>query len=812
MTVSLNWLKEYIDIDLPPEEVGELLTAIGLEVEGMEETQSLPGGLAGIVVGEVLEKDKHPNADRLSVTRVQVGNGEPLHIVCGAPNVAAGQKVLVATVGATLYPNEGDPLTIKKGKIRGEVSEGMICAEDELGIGSSHEGILVLPENAPVGQSAGDYLGNVTDYVYEIGLTPNRSDATNHLGVAVDLAATLQVNFGATRGVTRPSVDAFEVHSNDLPVTVEVRDAEACPRYSGLSIKGVTVGDSPEWLQARLRAIGVRPINNIVDITNFVLHELGQPLHAFDLDQIADRKIIVETLPDQSKFTTLDEVERDLLGTDLMICDGQEKGLCIAGVFGGVGSGVTTSTKNIFLESAHFEAKHIRRTSMHHNLRTDAARIYEKGSDPNITIFALKRAALLIQELAGGTIASDISDFYPSPIEPVSVAVRYDRVNTIIGIDVAPERIRHILEAMEMEITASSDTAFTVRVPTNKSDVTREIDIIEEILRIYGLNNVPVPPRMTSAMANAPQPDPMEVRDRIGDVLAAAGFHEMMALSLSESRYYGDAVNSGEMVYVNNTSNVHLDIMRPTMLYGALEAVVRNQNRQESDLKLFEFGRTYQPGSQSNYDETEHLCLLLTGQRASESWHDVLEGPTTFYSLKAYVQLVLDRLGINSYQVEELSNDDYAFGLRYHRGPMELVRFGRIDNRLEQQMDIRSEVFYADFNWGNVMRSIPKQRVQFEELNKFPSVRRDLALVVDKSVKFEHIHALAAKQAKKLLRATNLFDVYENESQLGAGKKSYAVSFVFENPEKTLSDKEIDKVMSKLINSFEKQLGATIRR
>ncbi|WP_367392460.1 phenylalanine--tRNA ligase subunit beta [Lewinella sp. LCG006] len=816
MNVSLSWLRQYIDTkDLSPETIGDILTSTGLEVEGMEEVETIPGGLRGLVIGEVKECGKHPDADRLSLTKVDVGGEALLSIVCGAPNVAAGQKVVVATVGAELHPVEGDPFTIKKGKIRGEVSEGMICAEDEIGIGHSHAGIIVLPAEAKVGQAARDYYGVETDYVYEIGLTPNRSDATNHLGVAYDLAAALRVNHHHQGEVQPPDVAAFKVANTSLQIPVEVRNTEACPRYSGVTISNLTIKESPDWLKARLNAVGVRPINNVVDITNFVLHELGQPLHAFDLDEIKGKKIIVETLPAKTKFLALDEVERELHEEDLMICDGEEHPMCMGGVFGGIKSGVKESTTAIFLESAHFDPEFIRRTSMRHNLRTDAAKVYEKGSDPNITVFALKRAALLLQELAGGVVSSEVIDIYPKVKAPARIEVRYQRVNELIGVNIPPAKVHSILEAMGMAIIETNDTAFTAEVPTNKSDVLREVDMIEEILRIYGFNNVPIPSKVTTSMAIAPSPSLSEIRNKIGDLLAAQGFNEMMALSLSESRYYRakeTMVPAEDLVYVNNTSNVHLDIMRPHMVYSGLEAIIRNQNRQESDLRLFEFGRTYRKEGEG-FEEINRLTLFMTGRRQPESWLGDDQAMVSYYGLKAYVDGILTRLGIQGYQQEEVTEKGViTYGTRYFRGAKELVRFGRLQRSLLTGMDIKGEVFYADFNWDNVFQALPKKRVQFTELNKYPSMRRDLALVVDHAVKFSDIAAIAGKTAKKLLRETNLFDLYINEEQLGAGKKSYAVSFIFEDPSRTLKVQEIDKVMEKIIATCESQLGAQIRR
>lgn len=816
MKVSLNWLKDYIEIkDLSPEEVSEILTGIGLEEEGMERVESIEGGLDGVVVGHVLECGKHPDADRLSLTKVDIGGDTPLQIVCGAPNVAQGQKVMVATVGTTLYPLDSEePLKLKKGKIRGQLSEGMICAQDELGIGRDHSGIMVLPKDTEVGTPARDYFQIEIDHVYEIGLTPNRSDATNHLGVAKDLAAYLKANRNYQEGVKMPDVGAFQADDNSLPVEIEVENAEAAPRYAGLTLSGLKVAESPDWLKSRLRAIGVRPINNIVDITNFVLHELGQPLHAFDLKKVKGQKIIVKPLPQGTKFQTLDEVERELSGEDLMICNGEGEGMCIAGVFGGLGSGVTEATTDIFLESAHFNARWVRRTSMKHNLRTDAAKVFEKGSDPNIVVYALKRAALLMKELASGTISSNIVDLYPKPVQPAEVRVRYAHVNRLIGVEIPRETLHSLLEALEMELRSDDGQAFTVAVPTNKTDVTREADVIEEILRIYGYNEVPINEQIRTSLNVAPKPDPTLLQDKIGGLLAANGFHEMMALSLSRSQYYQDiyeGLQPEQLVFVNNTSNVQLDIMRPDMLFSGLEAIVHNQNRQQMRLKLFEFGRTYQHEA-GKIEEQQHLSLFLAGQRHAESWLDMRAGEFDYYSLKAQVEQVLGRMGLQGYQETELQEETFIYGMQYHRGPQVLARFGKVNPKLTKAMDIRGSVFYADLRWDALLKSRRKHRVSFEELNKYPSVRRDLALVIDNSVKFNDIVAIARKAGKKLIKDINLFDVYENEAQLGSGKKSYALSFTFENPEKTLKDKEVDKVVKKLIAEYESKLGASIRK
>jgi phenylalanyl-tRNA synthetase beta chain len=721
--------------------------------------------------------------------------------------------VLVATVGTTLYPTSGDPITLKKGKIRGEESNGMICAEDELGLGHSHEGILVLAADTPVGMPAAEYFQLSTDIVYEIGLTPNRSDATNHLGVARDLRAALAANHGYTAPLRLPDVSSFAAPDHSLPIQVAVPDTTACPRYAGLTIAGLTIGDSPDWLKQRLQAVGVRPINNVVDVTNFVLHELGQPLHAFDYDAIADQKIIVQTLPANTPFISLDEVERSLQADDLMICDGQHKPMCMGGIFGGAKSGVTATTTCIFLESAHFNPKFIRRSSMRHNLRTDAAKIFEKGSDPNMVVFALKRAAHMICELAGGHITSPITDLYPQVIEPVQIPVRFARINQVIGMELDRTRVLAILQALEMDIINQTDDSLLVAVPTNKADVLREIDIIEEILRIHGFNNVPAPGRLSASMAIAPEPDPVRVRNLIADMLTATGFHEMMGLSLSESRYYRDILPLPDesLVYVNHTANVQLDILRPEMVFTGLEAIVRSQNRQESDLRLFEFGRTYKKEGDV-YIETNRLALYATGRRWAESWLTQSKNEENFFSLKGAVKQILDRLGVVGYQAFDYQDDRFAYALQYRRGQQVLVTLGSLQPKLLKAMDAKGKVMYADFNWDTVFEALPSRRLQFRELNKFPLVRRDLALVVDNSVKFSDIATAAAKTEKQLLKSVNLFDVYTSENQLGPGKKSYAVSFVFENPEKTLQDHEIDKVMNKLIDVFATQLQAQVRR
>ncbi len=813
MIVSLNWIKQYLDVDLSPDKISEILTEIGLEVEGMEETVSVPGGLEGFVVGYVKECGKHTNSDHLSVTKVDIGTGEDLNIVCGAPNVAQGQKVVVATIGTILYPPDGKEFKIKKGKIRGEVSEGMICALDEMNLGSDHSGIAVLPTDVAIGTLAKDYFDIEKDVIYDIGLTPNRSDATSHLGVAKDLAAALKINYKHSGKVNVPSIESFKIENTDLPIDVVVENTEACPRYSGLTIKGIKVGDSPEWMQKRLNAIGVRPINNVVDITNFVLHELGQPLHAFDYKKIAGKKIIVKNLKEQTAFMCLDEIERKLSDKDLMICDGNGEGMCIAGVFGGLNSGVTDETTEIFLESAYFTAKSVRPTSTRHLLRTDAAKIFEKGSDPNITVFALKRAAALIAEYAGGKVASEIIDIYPEEIKPVEIQISYAKINRDIGVPIPADLVNDIFEAMEMEIKEVKRASVTVAVPTNKADVTRPVDLIEEVLRIYGLNSVPIPTQIKSAIVHPPKPDPIQMRKIAADMLIAQGFYEMMAVSLTKSGYYKDLlpIDEEKLVFINNTSNRDLNIMRPEMLISGLEVVLRNQNRQISDLKVYEQGRSYLK-TEDGFNETEHLTLFITGQKMGESWLNPNKNKISFFTLKAYVGILMERFGLKGYQEKEFSDDVFTYGVEYHRGRQSLVKFGKVQTTILKKMGISNEVFYANFNWDNIMAALKNNKINFVGLNKYPSMRRDLAFVINRNVQFKDILTIAKKAGKALLVETNLFDVYEDEKRLGEGKKSYAVSFVFENSEKTLKDKEVDKILKNIIFQSEKQLGALIRK
>lgn len=811
MKTSLSWLKKYVDLDLEINELSEILTTIGLEVEGVEEVEMIKGGLQGVVIGHVKTCEKHPDADKLSLTTVDIGREEDLQIVCGAPNVATGQKVLVATIGTTLY-NGDEPWTIKKGKIRGQVSEGMICAEDELGLGTSHEGILVLPEDTKIGMSAAEYFDIESDTVFDIGLTPNRSDATSHLGVAKDVCAYLKINHGYSKDVKEPDIAQFSIEHNSYPIDVEVEDKNACPRYSGLTLTNVKVGESPEWMQKHLKAIGVRPISNIVDITNFVLHELGQPLHAFDADKIAGKKIIVKKAKEGDKFLSLDEKERILNAEDLMICDGNGIGMCIAGVFGGLNSGVTDNTTNIFLESAHFEAGNTRRTSTRHLLRTDAAKVFEKGSDPNITVFALKRAAQLMVEYAGATISSDITDIYPTEIKPKEITLSYEKVNRLIGTPITRDEIHNILRAMEMEILPVNDKQIKVNVPTNKADVIRDVDLIEEILRIYGFNKIPIPSKVSSTLSFSEYPGKRKIKESAADYLAAQGFNEMMGLSLIESKKYQDIypLDEKDFVYINNTSNIHLDIMRPELMISGLSSVVHNHNRQQLDVRLFEFGKSYIK-LEDDFQETEYLTLFISGKRRLESWRNDFKPQVDFFDMKRIINNTLERLGISNYQISEGNDERFSYSLNYHRGPSTLAQFGEVDARYASKMGIKVPVFYAEIPIKMLVKSAKNAKNTVTKISRFPSVRRDLALVVDKSVKFEEIYNIATKTDKKLLKEINLFDVYTNEEHVGKGKKSYAVSYIFEDETKTLNDSDIDKVMKKLIGSYKHQLGAFIR-
>lgn len=815
MKVSFNWLNQYLDIPLSATETAELLTDIGLEVEGMEVVESIKGGLSGVVVGEVLTCTKHPNADKLSLTTVNIGDENPLSIVCGAPNVAAGQKVLVAKVCTTLYPSEGDSITLKQSKIRGELSQGMICAEDELGLGKDHSGILILPDDTPIGLDAATYFELTSDTIFEVNLTPNRSDATCHLGVALDLYAGLSVHHQFKGQLKIPSIDAFKSTHSEKPMQIEIPEGDLCPRYSGIILKNIKIAESPDWLKIKLKAVGVRPINNVVDVTNYVLHELGQPLHAFDLRAIPERKITVRTLPENTLMQTLDQQERKLSSEDLIICGGEDRPMCIAGVFGGFTSGVQADTTSIFLESAHFHAKVIRRTSMRHNLRTDAAKVYEKGSDPEVTVFALKRAAILLQELANAEIASEITDIYPHPTAPVQISLAFNYVRELTGAPISNEEIVQILSLLDMNPISQTAEICTVLVPKNKSDVLRPADLVEEILRIYGFNRVPFSDSMRTTLSSAPKPDRNQLNSLISELLSGIGFSEMMAVSLSQSAYYKENwwnLKDEELVFIHNTSHALLDIMRPEMAVSGLEVILHNQNRQQNNIKLFEWGKSYLQTS-TDIKETNHLTLFLSGDKHAENWKNTGQVKSTFYTLKGVVLPVLARLGIQGLEEEVFQNESpFEYGIHLKQGNKTYVTFGKLNTRLTQSFSLREEIFYAQFNWDICLQKTVNQKIKFKEISKFPSIRRDLALIVDNSIKFSDIVNIAKKMGKKQIVQINLFDVYENEKQLGKGKRSYAISYTFENLERTLQDKEVDTIIENLLNAYQYELGAYLRK
>lgn len=825
MKVSLNWIRDFLDLHTPTETIADILTALGLEVEGWETVKPSPVDLDKVFTSKVLSCERIPDTDHLSATTVDAGDGVVRSVVCGAPNVAAGQIVLLAIPGANVYSKDGQLFTIGERKVRGVPSQGMICAEDELGIGQDHSGIKILPPDTPLGQTAADLFGKNADTVIEIGLTPNRSDATCHLGVAKDLRAHF-AREGAEVAFRKPEVSAFKAGPEAAyPVSIpegDSRETRPVLRYTGVIIRNVKVADSPEWLQNRLLAIGQRPINNVVDITNYIRAELGQPLHAFDLAKIKGGSIKVQTLPEGTPFLALDEKERKLFAEDLMICDGADTPMCIGGVFGGADSGVTNNTSDIFLESACFNPRFIRRSMIRHNLRTDSAWTFEKGVDPNGCLYALQRAALLLQELSGGSIASAVTDLYPEVIEPVRVPMQFARINRLIGEALPASKVKSILNALEIGIADENADGFTALIPTNKFDVTREADVVEEILRVHGLDNVPIPTQIRSSMEIRQRPNPDSIRNLAADILAANGFNECMSLSLSNSAYHvGESAllpfEAEKLAFVHNTANQGLDCMRPTLLFGGLEAILRNQNRQNADLRLFEFGKVFsRPAldADSKTYETLRLGLFVTGQHSAESWQPAAKKAVDFYTLKAYVQVLLARLGVSGYQESVLPAGEapWQFALRYHRGPQELVTLGQVSSAISKKMDIKNPVFYADFHFENIIAAVGSNTIRFVESSKFPAVRRDLALVVDQAVSFAEMRQLANKTVKKALKEVNLFDVFEEESKLGAGKKSYALSFVFEDSEKTLQDKDIDGMMQQLQQAFETKLSAQVRK
>ncbi|HEU4719413.1 MAG TPA: phenylalanine--tRNA ligase subunit beta [Bacteroidia bacterium] len=822
MKISLNWLNDYFPSDKSAEEIAALLTGCGLEVESVETFESIPGGLKGLVVGEVMEKTKHPNADKLSLTKVDVGGTELLSIVCGASNVQAGQKVIVATVGTTVHPVEGEPFEIKKSKIRGELSEGMICAEDEIGLGSSHAGIMVLDPSAKTGTPATEYFGIKTDHVLEIGLTPNRADAASHFGVARDLsavvlAAELLKDVSAEHVLAQlPPAVTFEDGLPVSPVSVDVKDTEACVRYSGIYLTGVEVKDSPEWLQQRLKAIGVRPVNNVVDVTNYVLHELGQPLHAFDAERISGNKIVVRKANEGEKFVTLDGTERKLSANDLMICDAG-KPMCMAGVFGGLDSGVTEKTKTIFLESACFNPVHVRKTSKRHSLKTDSSFRFERGTDPEMTMFALQRAAYLLEEVAGASVAAEAVDIYPVKVEPKQVAFTYAKCETLIGKRIEHAIVRKILLALGMEIISEGKDALLLSVPPFKVDVTRDADVVEEVLRVYGYNNIGFPDFLRASLSYSPKPDAEKVNDAIADLLAANGFREMLNNSLTKAAYYDllEGNNASSNVALLNPLSSDLGIMRRSLLFGGLETIAYNRNRKSEDLRLFEFGKTYLkkqdvPEGKWPYVELQRLALFITGRKEPESWN-TKKNPVDFTDLKKSVRMIADRLGLDNMKFSKTESPEFSEAMALAVRKKEVARFGKVKQDICKAFDIDAAVWFADIDRDAILSLLSAAKpVRFSEIPKFPSVRRDLALVLDKKITYGEIEDIAWQTEKNLLREVNLFDVYEGD-KIDAGKKSCAVSFILQDEKATLTDQQVEKVMEKLVKVYSEKLGAVIR-
>jgi len=808
MKISYNWLKQFINTSWNAEKIAELLTDLGLEVEGIEDYQSVKGGLEGVVVGEVLTCDQHPNADRLKVTTVNIGADKPLQIVCGAPNVAKGQKVPVATIGTKLFTSEGEEWTIKKGKIRGEESHGMICAEDELGLGQSHDGIMVLDKTLKIGTPVAKIIEIENDKVFEIGLTPNRADAMSHLGVARDLKAGL-LQYKINLELITPSTSSYHIDNRSLKIDVIVEDLEKAPRYCGVTLSGLKIADSPTWMQNRLKAIGLNPINNVVDATNYVLHELGQPLHAFDAAKIKGNKVIVKTLKSGTKFTTLDEVERTLHGDDLMICDA-EKPMCIAGVFGGITSGVTESTTSIFLESAYFDPISIRKTAKRHGLNTDASFRFERGIDPNITEYALMRAALLIMEVAGGEVTSNVFDSYPVKIEDSQVRLSFENTKKLIGQEIPKETIKEILASLDIKVNSVTETGLGLMIPAYRNDVTREADVIEEILRVYGYNNIQTTNKLNASISNSDKFEDYKLRNVIGNQLVSQGFYEIMTNSLTTAKFteLSNMLKQEHNVVMLNPLSQDLSVMRQSLLFSGLEAVSYNINRKRGDLKLFEFGKTYHDYN-GNREEPKHLTLFVTGDRTKEAWN----GPnktTDFFYLKGLVSSLLERLGISNTKEQPVKTDVFSEGLTMSLGKTELVSIGLVKKSVLKHFDISQTVLYADFNWDNILEVGKRNSIIFKELPKYPEVRRDFALLLDETVSFESIYKLARQSERKLLKDINLFDVYQGKN-LPKGKKSYAISFTLQDEHKTLTDKQIDKIMTNLQNCFEKELGAVLR-
>ena len=808
MKISYNWLKQFLQVDWEENKTSELLTDLGLEVEGIETKESIKGSLEGILVGEVLTCVQHPNADRLKITTVDLGTGDPVQIVCGAPNVAAGQKVPVATIGTTLYDDKGVGFKIKKGKIRGEESHGMICAEDELGLGTSHDGILILNKKLKVGTPAAEVFNIETDQVFEIGLTPNRADAMSHYGVARDFRAGL-IQHGINLELITPSVSDFHVEQRRLRIDVEVENKDLAPRYCGISIVDVEVKDSPEWIQNRLKSIGITPKNNIVDITNYVLHELGQPLHAFDASKIKGNKVIVKTLAQGTKFTTLDEVERELHSEDIMICDAESNPLCIAGVFGGINSGVSEKTTSIFLESAYFNPVSIRKTAKRHALNTDASFRFERGIDINFTEYALKRAALLIEEYAGGKVASDVMDFYPEKIEDFQVFLSYESAFRLIGQEIDKETIKNILASLEIKISSETEGGLGLTIPSYRVDVQREADIIEEILRVYGYNNIKFSHKLNTSISFDSNKD-ISLENIVANQLTTLGFNETMANSLTKEEYssFSENLKSEFNVTMLNPLSNDLKVMRQSLLFSGLESISYNLNRKNNSLKLYEFGKTYHK-YEKGYQEDKHLTIFVSGARTKDTWTSLTQNSDFFY-LKGIVMSILERIGVTNIKTSPVKSDVFSEGIVLSLGKNKLVEFGVIKKKILKEFGIKQEVLFADFDWTSILSISGKKKIKVSMLPKFPSVKRDLALLLDEKITFKEIYDLAFQSERNLLKDVGLFDVYQGD-KLPEGKKSYAVSFLLQDNNKTLEDRQIDKIMQKLQQSFEKNLGAVLR-
>ena len=809
MTISYNWLCEYLPVKIEPDRLSRILTAIGLEVEGVEKYESIKGGLQGLVIGEVMSCEKHPDADKLKLTTVDIGAAENLQIVCGAPNVAVGQKVVVATIGTTIYPIGGEPMTMKKAKIRGVESQGMICAEDEIGIGESHAGIMILPASTKVGTPAADYFKPYEDHIIEIGLTPNRMDAMSHLGVAKDLCAYLTHHDKRETTVVSPFKNNFKPDNQGLQMQVVIENTDACQRYAGVSIEGIKIAESPAWLQQKLKSIGLRPISNIVDITNFILHETGQPLHAFDADAIKGKKVIVKNLPEGTPFTTLDEKERKLAAQDLMICNGSGEPMCIGGVYGGLRSGVSSHTKNIFLESAWFNPVDIRKTSLRHGLRTDAATRFEKGVDISNAVNVLKRAAMLIKEIAGGEIASDVVDVYPAPRPRTEVALKFHYLKKLSGKNYHPDTIKDILGSLGFELCKEGADEMRFAVPYSKPDISLPADIVEEIMRIDGLDNVEIPALISIAPSVETLAHHVAYAEKVANYLAGSGFKEIFTNSITNSAYYPDEILKGTVKMINNLSE-ELNVMRPAMMETGLESIAYNLNRKNNDLKFFEFGKTYSTIETGNYAERNHLAVYITGNLSEDGWKGRSQR-ADFYFLKAVFEKIVAMLGLKIDTYTQTGNGDLSQGLQAMIKNNLVAEIGMVSQVKLQRFDIKQPVFYADLNWDALLKLNSKLVLEHHDVSRYPAVNRDLAIVVSKELPYESVEKATRAAGIKKLKSISLFDIFESE-KIGTGKKSMAVSFTFQDEEKTLTDKEIDGMMNRIIASFEKELNAEIRK